>query len=76
MEHNGAWFIFCSTTCKFRWKSLDVLNNRHISCDSDVSVPSLETKKVAFLDEVTSAQYDNSPYWLKNQVSMQVMPQL
>lgn len=37
----------------------------------DVPVQCLETKKVTLLDEVTSAQYDNAPIWIKLQVSMQ-----
>lgn len=39
---------------------------------TEVSVQSLETKSVARLDEVTVAQYESSPSWLKRQVSMQV----
>ncbi|KAG0617988.1 hypothetical protein M758_4G030500 [Ceratodon purpureus] len=39
----------------------------------DVIVQDLETKKVAYLTEVTSAQYDISPVYVKRMVSIQVM---
>lgn len=75
LAHSGYLFnIMAFDKPELKWASYDFSLWIIVvfSYVTEVSVQRLETKSVARLDEVTVAQYESSPSWLKRQVSMQV----